>query len=120
LPARAVADAAAALTRDPEKWESVFGKDHAPLKHLDHDPIQFDRIMIERAFTVLQSGFQSRGEILKSGACTYRELIVPLRCEVRVRMRRKHLRALAIRTLELLENREFDELSPRLSCRRVC
>jgi len=24
----------------------VFRKDHAPTKKLDHDPIQFDRIMV--------------------------------------------------------------------------
>jgi hypothetical protein len=31
---------------DPEKWMPVFRKDHAPTKQLDHDPIQFDRIMV--------------------------------------------------------------------------
>jgi hypothetical protein len=36
----------ATLEHDPEKWIPVFRKDHAPTKKLDHDPIQFDRIMI--------------------------------------------------------------------------
>jgi hypothetical protein len=27
-------------------WMPVFRKDHAPTKKLDHDPIQFDRIMV--------------------------------------------------------------------------
>jgi hypothetical protein len=35
-----------ALEHDPEKWMPVFRKDHAPKKKLDHDPIQFDRIMV--------------------------------------------------------------------------
>jgi hypothetical protein len=35
-----------ALEHDPEKWVPVFRKDHAPTKKLDHDPIQFDRIMV--------------------------------------------------------------------------
>jgi hypothetical protein len=35
-----------ALEHDPEKWTPVFRKDHAPTKKLDHDPIQFDRIMV--------------------------------------------------------------------------
>jgi len=30
---------------DPEKWEPVFRKDHAPTKGWDHDPIQSNRIM---------------------------------------------------------------------------
>jgi hypothetical protein len=34
------------LEHDPEKWKPVFGKDHAPMKHLDNDPIQFDRMMV--------------------------------------------------------------------------
>jgi hypothetical protein len=34
------------LEHDPEKWMPVFRKDHAPTKKLDHDPIQFDRIMV--------------------------------------------------------------------------
>jgi hypothetical protein len=34
------------LEHDPEKWEPVFRKDHAPTKKLDHDPIQLDRIMV--------------------------------------------------------------------------
>jgi hypothetical protein len=34
------------LEHDPEKWTPVFRKDHAPTKKLDHDPIQFDRIMV--------------------------------------------------------------------------
>jgi hypothetical protein len=34
------------LEHDPEKWMSVFRKDHAPTKKLDHDPIQFDRIIV--------------------------------------------------------------------------
>jgi hypothetical protein len=42
------------LERDPEKacpgldpgWKPVFGKDHAPVKQLDHDPIQLERIMV--------------------------------------------------------------------------
>jgi hypothetical protein len=38
--------AVAALEHDPEKWMPVFRKDHAPTKKLDHDPIQFDRIMV--------------------------------------------------------------------------
>ncbi|HEX3430527.1 MAG TPA: hypothetical protein VHT03_06540 [Rhizomicrobium sp.] len=38
--------AAAHLEHDPEKWMPVFRKDHAPTKKLDHDPIQFDRIMV--------------------------------------------------------------------------
>src|SRR5271154_7451444 len=36
----------AGLEHDPEKWMPVFRKDHAPTKKLDHDPIQFDRIMV--------------------------------------------------------------------------
>jgi hypothetical protein len=39
-------DAARPLEHDPEKWTPVFRKDHAPTKKLDHDPIQFDRIMV--------------------------------------------------------------------------
>jgi hypothetical protein len=35
-----------ALEHDPEKWMPVFRKDHAPTKKLDHDPVQFDRIMV--------------------------------------------------------------------------
>jgi hypothetical protein len=35
-----------ALEHDPEKWMPVFRKDHAPTKKLDHDPIQFDRVMV--------------------------------------------------------------------------
>jgi hypothetical protein len=31
---------------DPEKWTPVFRKDHAATKKPDHDPIQFDRIMV--------------------------------------------------------------------------
>jgi hypothetical protein len=31
---------------DPEKWDPVFGKDHAQTKKLDHDPIQLNRIMV--------------------------------------------------------------------------
>jgi hypothetical protein len=31
---------------DPEKWQPVFGKDHASPQYLDHDPIQFDRIIV--------------------------------------------------------------------------
>jgi hypothetical protein len=38
--------AVAALEHDPEKRMPVFRKDHAPTKKLDHDPIQFDRIMV--------------------------------------------------------------------------
>ncbi len=43
------------IEHDPEKacprttirgWKPVFGKDHAPIKHLDSDPIQFDRITV--------------------------------------------------------------------------
>jgi hypothetical protein len=34
------------LEHDPEKWTSVFRKDHAPPKNLDHDPIQLDWIMV--------------------------------------------------------------------------
>jgi hypothetical protein len=42
------------LEHDPEKpvlgldprMKPVFGKDHAPMKQLDHDPIQFHRIMV--------------------------------------------------------------------------
>jgi hypothetical protein len=42
------------LEHDPEKAcpgldpgrKPVFGKDHAPTQYLDHDPIQFDRIMV--------------------------------------------------------------------------
>jgi hypothetical protein len=34
------------LEHDPEKWMPVFRKVHAPTKKLDHDPIQFDRIMV--------------------------------------------------------------------------
>jgi hypothetical protein len=34
------------LEHDPEKWLPVFRKDHAPMKKLDHDPIQFDRITV--------------------------------------------------------------------------
>jgi hypothetical protein len=30
---------------DPEKWRPVFRKD-ARIKRRDHDPIQFDRIMV--------------------------------------------------------------------------
>jgi hypothetical protein len=43
-----------ALEHDPEKacpgldpgWKPVFGKDHAPIKHLEHDPIQSDLIKL--------------------------------------------------------------------------
>src|SRR4029077_16604503 len=35
------------LEHDPEKWMPVFRKDHAPTKKPDHDPIQFDRIMVQ-------------------------------------------------------------------------
>jgi hypothetical protein len=31
---------------DPEKWMPVFRIDHARTKKPDHDPIQFDRIMV--------------------------------------------------------------------------
>jgi len=34
------------LEHDPEKWNPVFGKDHAPLTNLDRDPIQFNRITV--------------------------------------------------------------------------
>jgi hypothetical protein len=34
------------LKHDPEKWTPVFRKDHAPTKKLNHDPIQFYRIMV--------------------------------------------------------------------------
>src|SRR4029077_5355446 len=37
------------LEHGPEKWMPVFRKDHAPTKELDHDPIQFDRIMVYAA-----------------------------------------------------------------------
>jgi hypothetical protein len=35
-----------ALVHDSEKWMPVIRKDHAPTKKLDHDPIQFDRVMV--------------------------------------------------------------------------
>jgi hypothetical protein len=35
-----------ALEHDPEKWKPVFGKDHAPRKNLDRNPMQLDRIMV--------------------------------------------------------------------------
>jgi hypothetical protein len=38
---------APALEHDPEKWMPVFGKDHAPTKNLDHDPIQSNWIMVQ-------------------------------------------------------------------------
>jgi hypothetical protein len=49
IPAKA-AELMASLGRfqpehDPEKTP-VFRKDHAPTKQLDHDPIQFDRILV--------------------------------------------------------------------------
>jgi hypothetical protein len=44
--AGAVSGGADSLEHDPEKWMPVFRKDHAPTKNLDHDPIQFDRIMV--------------------------------------------------------------------------
>jgi hypothetical protein len=31
---------------DPEKWEPVFGKDHAQPRNPGHDPIQLNRIMV--------------------------------------------------------------------------
>jgi hypothetical protein len=34
------------LEHDPEKWKPVFGKDHAPTKNLDIDPIQLVRINV--------------------------------------------------------------------------
>jgi hypothetical protein len=45
-----------ALEHDPEKacpgldpgWEPVFGKDHAPMENLDHDPIPSDRSWFNR------------------------------------------------------------------------
>ncbi len=50
------------IEHDPEKWKPVsrlrearfggrrkVGKDHAPIKHPDSDPIQFDRITVWRA-----------------------------------------------------------------------
>jgi hypothetical protein len=47
MTARSVAvTATPPLEHDPEKWMPVFRKDHAPTKKLDHDPIQFDRIMV--------------------------------------------------------------------------
>jgi len=30
------------LEHDPEKWNPVFGKDHAQAKNLDDDPIQLN------------------------------------------------------------------------------
>jgi hypothetical protein len=37
------------LEHDPEKGKPVFGKDHAPMKYLGHDPVHRDRIMVWRA-----------------------------------------------------------------------
>jgi hypothetical protein len=34
------------LEHDPEKWAPVFGKDHAPIKNLDPDPILLNRIRV--------------------------------------------------------------------------
>jgi hypothetical protein len=34
--------------------DAVFRKDHAPTKKLDHDPIQFDRIMVQSAGLVVE------------------------------------------------------------------
>jgi hypothetical protein len=34
------------LEHDPEKWEPVFGKDHAQTKKLESDPIQLKRIRL--------------------------------------------------------------------------
>jgi hypothetical protein len=34
------------LEHDPEKWEPVFGKDHAQTKSQTMIPIQLDRIMV--------------------------------------------------------------------------
>jgi len=34
------------LEHDPEKWKPVFGKDHAPIKQLDHDRFQSDRVVV--------------------------------------------------------------------------
>jgi hypothetical protein len=31
---------------DPEKWNPVFGQDHAQTKILDYDPIQSNRIIV--------------------------------------------------------------------------
>jgi hypothetical protein len=42
----AVSGGADSLEHDPEKWMPVFGKDHAPTKNLDYDPVQLDRIMV--------------------------------------------------------------------------
>jgi hypothetical protein len=44
-----VAFSAAGLTglkHDPEKWTSGFPKDHAPIRNLDPDPIQSNRIKV--------------------------------------------------------------------------
>ena len=35
-----------ASEHEPEKWNPVFGKDHAQAKKSDFDPIQFDRIKV--------------------------------------------------------------------------
>jgi hypothetical protein len=34
------------LEQDPEKWNPVFGKDHAPTQYPDRDSLQLDRIMV--------------------------------------------------------------------------
>jgi tetratricopeptide (TPR) repeat protein len=36
----------AQLDHDPEKWKPVFGKDHAPTRLADHDPIERNRIAV--------------------------------------------------------------------------
>jgi hypothetical protein len=37
---------ARSLEHDPEKWQPVFGKDHAPAENVDHDPLQPNRIVV--------------------------------------------------------------------------
>jgi hypothetical protein len=34
------------LEHDPEKWKPAFGKDHAPTRNLDLDPIQSNWIKV--------------------------------------------------------------------------
>jgi hypothetical protein len=45
-PMPCIVDEAASLEHDPEKWKPVFGKDHAPMRNLDLDPIQLNWIKI--------------------------------------------------------------------------
>jgi hypothetical protein len=37
------------LEHDPEKWEPVFGKDHAQTKKLEHDPEKWEPVFEKRS-----------------------------------------------------------------------